>query len=134
MPDSSLPSRELSEIDRLRDLVRHAARRAEEMRGWMVAGMSDEIRRREFDRFTRDRDEYKAALSEPYPDDPPMVPDRIVIELTNGGVEATLWLNGCPLDGHSDSTGTLSMRSLVGPLIDRLETARIALALREARR
>jgi hypothetical protein len=50
-------------------LIRHAERRANEMSAWMVAGMSDHIRRREFDRFTRDRDEYRAWLSAPVIDD-----------------------------------------------------------------
>jgi hypothetical protein len=46
---------------------------------------------------------------------------RIVIESQDERVEATLWLDGCPVEGYSDSTGTLSTRSLVAPLIDRFD-------------
>lgn len=45
-------------------LIRHAERRADEMRAWMVGGMSDRIRKREFERFTRDRDEYREWLND----------------------------------------------------------------------
>lgn len=50
-------------LERATQLIRHAERRANEMSAWMVAGMSDRIRRREFERFTRDRDEYREWLA-----------------------------------------------------------------------
>ncbi len=48
-------------------------------------------------------------------------PPRIVIEAKHGRVEATLWLRGVAVDGHSDSTGTLTTRQLVAPLIERFD-------------
>lgn len=52
----------------------------------------------------------------------------VVIQLVAGRgeprVEATLWLDGCPAEGHSDSTGTLTVRELADPLIRRLERER----------
>ena len=47
-------------------------------------------------------------------------PSRIEVSAADGKAEATLYLNGVPVAGHGDSTGSLTAEQLVGPLVCQL--------------
>jgi hypothetical protein len=57
-----------------------------------------------------------------------MTKHLIEVEIEDGTVDATLTLDGCPIAGHADSTGSLTASSLIDTLVrtlvDRVESDR----------